>query len=163
MARSMAAMQQMLNSMTPEQRAQLQGLAQALLEDMDLRWQVDELSRNLQQAFPDMPWNQRMNFRGDDPLQFGQMAGLLETLGDLDQLENMLRTRPSPGSSPRSTSTRPATCSARTRPARSNGSRSWRRSSRKPGSSTSARAGTSSPRRGSGRWGSRRSATCSAR
>ena len=44
MARSMAAMQQMLNSMTPEQRAQLQGLAQSLLEDMDLRWQVDELA-----------------------------------------------------------------------------------------------------------------------
>lgn len=97
MARSMAAMQQMLNSMTPEQRAQLQGLAQALLEDMDLRWQVDELSRNLQQAFPDMPWNQRQNFTGDDPLQFGQMAGLLETLGDLDQLENMLRNTTQPG------------------------------------------------------------------
>ncbi|MGZ7019394.1 MAG: vWA domain-containing protein, partial [Acidimicrobiia bacterium] len=97
MARSMAAMQQMLNSMTPEQRAQLQGLAQSLLEDMDLRWQVDELSRNLQQAFPDMPWNQRMNFSGDDPLQFGQMAGLLETLGDLDQLENMLRNATQPG------------------------------------------------------------------
>ena len=97
MARSMAAMQQMLNSMTPEQRAQLQGLAQSLLEDMDLRWQVDELSRNLQQAFPDMPWNQRQNFSGDDPLQFGQMAGLLETLGDLDQLENMLRNATQPG------------------------------------------------------------------
>ncbi len=97
MARSMAAMQQLMNSMTPEQRAQLHGLAQALLEDMDLRWQVDELSRNLQQAFPDMPWNQRMNFRGDDPLQFGQMSGLLETLGDLDQLENMLRNATQPG------------------------------------------------------------------
>src|SRR4029079_8787377 len=97
MARSMAAMQQMLNSMTPEQRAQLQELAQSLLEDLDLRWQVDELSRNLQQAFPDMPWNQRMNFSGSDPLQMGQMAGLLETLGDLDQLENMLKNVTQPG------------------------------------------------------------------
>jgi uncharacterized protein with von Willebrand factor type A (vWA) domain len=44
-----------------------------------------------------MPWNQRMNFRGDDPLQFGQMSGLLETLGDLDQLENMLRNATQPG------------------------------------------------------------------
>jgi uncharacterized protein with von Willebrand factor type A (vWA) domain len=97
MARSMAAMQQMLNSMTPEQRAQLQELAQSLLEDMDLRWQVDELSRNLQQAFPDMPWGQRQNFTGDDPMQFGQMPGLLSTLGDLDQLENMLRNATQPG------------------------------------------------------------------
>jgi uncharacterized protein with von Willebrand factor type A (vWA) domain len=93
----MAAMQQMLNSMTPEQRAQLQELAQSLLEDMDLRWQVDELSRNLQQAFPDMPWGQRQNFTGDDPMQFGQMPGLLSTLGDLDQLENMLRNATQPG------------------------------------------------------------------
>jgi uncharacterized protein with von Willebrand factor type A (vWA) domain len=97
MARSMAAMQQLMNSMTPEQRAQLQGLAQALLEDIDLRWQVDELSRNLQQAFPNLPWDQRMQFRGDDPLQFAQMSGLLDTLGDLDQLENMLRTANQPG------------------------------------------------------------------
>ncbi|MBM3674843.1 MAG: hypothetical protein FJW88_07765 [Actinobacteria bacterium] len=97
MARSMAAMQQLLNSMTPEQRAQLQGLAEALLDDLDLRWQVDELSRNLQQAFPNMPWDQRMQFRGDDPLQMGQMPGLLQTLGDLDQLENMLRNVTQPG------------------------------------------------------------------
>src|SRR5213079_2881311 len=55
-AQSMAQMQQLLNSMTPEQRAQLQGLAQSLLEDLDLRWQVDELARNLQNAFPNMPW-----------------------------------------------------------------------------------------------------------
>src|SRR4030081_252389 len=60
----MAQMQQLLNSMTPEQRAQLQGLAQSLLEDLDLRWQVDELARNLQNAFPNMPWNRSMNFSG---------------------------------------------------------------------------------------------------
>jgi uncharacterized protein with von Willebrand factor type A (vWA) domain len=97
MAQSMAQMQSLLNSMTPEQRAQLQGLAQALLEDLDLRWQVDELSRNLQQAFPDLPWNRQMNFSGDDPLQFGQMSGLLETLGDMDDLENLLRSATQPG------------------------------------------------------------------
>ena len=97
MARSMAQMQQMLNSMTPEQRAQLQGLAQSLLEDLDLRWQVDELARNLQRAFPDMPWNRSMRFSGDDPLQFGQMPGLLDMLGDLDDLENLLRSATQPG------------------------------------------------------------------
>ena len=45
MAQSMAQMQQMLNSMTPEQRAQLQALSESLLEDMDLRWQVDQLAQ----------------------------------------------------------------------------------------------------------------------
>jgi len=97
MAQSMAQMQQLLNSMTPEQRAQLQGLAQALLDDLDLRWQVDELSRNLQNAFPDLPWNNRMQFSGDDPLQFGQMSGLLEALGDMDELENLLASATQPG------------------------------------------------------------------
>jgi len=96
MARSMAQMQSLLNSMTPEQRAQLQGLAEALLEDLDLRWQMDALGRNLQQAFPNLPWDQRMDFSGDDPLQFAQMSGLLDTLGDLDELENLLQSAMEP-------------------------------------------------------------------
>ena len=97
MAQSMAQMQQLLNSMTPEQRAQLQALSESLLEDMDLRWQVDQLSRNLQQAFPNLPWQRSQRFSGDDPLQFGQMPGLLDTLGDLDDLENLLRSATQPG------------------------------------------------------------------
>ena len=52
LAAQMAAAQAMSNSMSPEQRAQLQGLAESLLEDMDLRWQVDRLAENLQQAVP---------------------------------------------------------------------------------------------------------------
>ena len=52
MAQRMAAMQAMLNSMTPEQRAQLQGLAEQLLEDMDLRWQVDQLGAEPAAAVP---------------------------------------------------------------------------------------------------------------
>ena len=64
MARRMAAMQAMLNSMTPEQRAQLEGLAEQLMEDMDLRWQMDQLSANLQQAFPDAGWGRSYDFQG---------------------------------------------------------------------------------------------------
>ena len=52
MAQRMAAMQAMLNSMTPEQRAQLQQLWTQLLEDMDLRWQVDQLGQNLRSHVP---------------------------------------------------------------------------------------------------------------
>jgi len=97
MAQSMAQMQQMLNSMTPEQRAQLQALSESLLEDMDLRWQVDQLARNLQQAFPNLPWERSQPFRGDDPLSMGQMPGLLEQLGDMDDLEHLLRQATQPG------------------------------------------------------------------
>ncbi|MEZ5233362.1 MAG: hypothetical protein R2749_11750 [Acidimicrobiales bacterium] len=97
MAQRMAAMQAMFNSMTPEQRAQLQGLSQQLLEDMDLRWQMDQLSQNLQQAFPDAGWEKSYNFSGQDPLNFSQAAQLMEELGDLDQLENLLRGASNPG------------------------------------------------------------------
>ncbi len=97
MAQSMAQMQQLLNSMTPEQRAQLMALSESLLEDMDLRWQVEQLSRNLQQAFPNLPWERSQRFTGDDPLQFGEMPQLLDTLGDLDDLENLMRSATQPG------------------------------------------------------------------
>jgi uncharacterized protein with von Willebrand factor type A (vWA) domain len=97
MAQSMAQMQQLMNSMTPEQRAQLQGLAQSLLEDMDLRWQVDQLARNLMDAFPNMPWQSSMPFRGDNPLSMGQMPGLLGALGDMDDLEHFLQEATQPG------------------------------------------------------------------
>ena len=97
MARSMAQMQQLLNSMSPEQRAQLQELANSLLDDMDLRWQVDQLGQNLRNAFPQMGWGQQMRFRGDEPLPLEGMQGLLDQLGDIDALENLMRNATSPG------------------------------------------------------------------
>src|SRR3954470_226668 len=98
MAEQMAAMQNLLNSMTPEQRAQLQGLAEQLLQDMDLRWQVERLSANLRSAFPQAGWDRRpYNFSGQDPLGFADAANLMNQLGDMDQLENLLSSATSPG------------------------------------------------------------------
>src|SRR3546814_20514301 len=89
MAARMAAMQSLLNSMTPEQRAQLQGLSEQLLEDMDLRWQMDQLGGHLQELFPQMGWERRYDFSGQDPLGFADAAAMLNELGDLDQLETI--------------------------------------------------------------------------
>jgi uncharacterized protein with von Willebrand factor type A (vWA) domain len=97
MARQMAQMQQLMNSMSPEQRAQLQEMANALLDDMDLRWQVEQLGQNLRNAFPQAGWGQGMNFRGDEPLPLDGMSGLLDQLGDIDALENLLKNATSPG------------------------------------------------------------------
>ncbi|HEY3141749.1 MAG TPA: hypothetical protein VGJ86_11505, partial [Acidimicrobiales bacterium] len=80
LARRMAAMQAMLASMTPEQRAQISQLAEQLLEDMDLRWQVDQLGSQLQGMFPEMGWNRRYGFSGQDPLGLAQAAATLEEL-----------------------------------------------------------------------------------
>ena len=70
MAQRMAQAQQMMNSMTPEQRAQLQALSDQLMEDMDLRWQMDQLGGNLREQFPQMGWNQSYDFEGPGPARY---------------------------------------------------------------------------------------------
>jgi uncharacterized protein with von Willebrand factor type A (vWA) domain len=97
MAARMAAMQAMMNSMTPEQRAQLQALSDQLLEDMDLRWQADQLARNLQEMFPDAGWQDQHRFQGIDPLDMGTGQQVLGDLADIEQLEQLLRGATNPG------------------------------------------------------------------
>ena len=99
LAARMAAAQAMWNSMSPEQRAQLQGLAESLLEDLDLRWQVDRLAGNLQRAFPGPGWEQRYRFSGDEPMGMGEGTDAAGRLRDLDELEDFLRSANSPASS----------------------------------------------------------------
>jgi uncharacterized protein with von Willebrand factor type A (vWA) domain len=97
MARRMATMQAMLNSMSPEQRAQLQGLSDQLLGDMDLRWQMDQLGTNLRAAFPEAGWERSYDFSGTDPLSWGEAAEVLGELGDLEALEQLMRSASAPG------------------------------------------------------------------
>jgi uncharacterized protein with von Willebrand factor type A (vWA) domain len=97
MAQRMAAMQALMNSMSPEQRAQLQALSDQLLEDMDLRWQADQLGEHLRGLFPQMGWDRSYDFEGQDPLGFAEAAAMMNTLGDLDQLEQMMKGASSPG------------------------------------------------------------------
>ena len=97
MAGRMAAMQAMMNSMTPEQRQQLMDLSNQLLEDMDLRWQMDQLGENLRDLFPDAGWGNQYQFDGVDPLDFPQAMQAMSDLGDLDQLENLLKGAVNPG------------------------------------------------------------------
>ena len=97
MARQMAAMQALLASMTPEQRAQLQALADQLLDDMDLRWQVDQLGRRLQGAFPGEGWGESFSLTGGDTPGMAEAARLMERLGALDRLEHLLGSAATPG------------------------------------------------------------------
>ena len=97
MAQRMANMQKMLNSMTPEQRQQLQELSQQLLEDMDLQFQVDQLGQHLRSMFPQMGWEQGYDFKGADPLGFPDAMQMMNQLGDLDQLEQLMRGATNPG------------------------------------------------------------------
>ena len=96
MAQRMAQAQAMLNSMTPEQRAQLQQLSEQLLEDMDLRWQMDQLSQNLQSMFPQAGWQKSYDFSGQEPMGYQQAMQSMQDLADLDQLENLMKNASNP-------------------------------------------------------------------
>ncbi len=95
-AQRMAAAQAMLNSMTPEQRAQLEELSQQLMQDMDLQQQMGQLSANMQSMFPSLPWEQGYEMQGQDPMGFEQAMQTMRDLGDLDQLEDLLRNPSTP-------------------------------------------------------------------
>jgi uncharacterized protein with von Willebrand factor type A (vWA) domain len=97
MAQRMAAMQAMMNSMTPEQRAQLQQLSEQLMDDMDLRWQADRLGQHLQGMFPDAGWDRQYQFSGEDPMGMGEAMQAMQELGELDNLENFMRQATNPG------------------------------------------------------------------
>ncbi len=97
MARRMAAAEAVFNSMSPEQRDQMRRLSDQLLEDMDLQWQVQQLGENLRQAFPDAGWDSSYSFEGGDPLDMASASSVMGELGDLDQLEQMLRGATDPG------------------------------------------------------------------
>jgi uncharacterized protein with von Willebrand factor type A (vWA) domain len=96
-AAQMAAAQAVLDSMSPEQRAQLQALAQALFEDLDLRWQVDRLAENLRRAVPGAGWGRRYSFSGSDPMGLSDAAAAARRLGEMDRLEQFMRSASSPG------------------------------------------------------------------
>jgi uncharacterized protein with von Willebrand factor type A (vWA) domain len=97
MARQMAAMQQFMNSLSPEQRAQLQALSNQLLDDMDLRWQMEQLGQHLRAAQPGAGWGESWQTSGSGPMGMGEATQLMDRLSSLDQLENLLRSAGNPG------------------------------------------------------------------
>ena len=97
MAQRMAAMERMMNSMTPEQRAQMKELSDQLMEDMDLSFQMSQLAQNLQSLYPQMGWQQGYDFRGQDPLGFSDSMQMMNDLGDMDQLEQLMNGVSNPG------------------------------------------------------------------
>ena len=90
MRQRMSAMQQMLNSMTPEQRAQLQESMQAALQDPGLQEQMQRLNENLGMiGGPD--WRKQYQFSGDESLSLNEAMSIMDRLGDMDELERELR------------------------------------------------------------------------
>lgn len=84
----------MFNSLSPEQRKELQELSSSLLDDIDLGWQMSQLSDNLAPYMgKGVP---RYGFHGDQPFGLGEAPGLFSELGELSNLESFLRQVSSP-------------------------------------------------------------------
>ncbi|KJV00452.1 hypothetical protein ACN9MI_17720 [Rhodococcoides fascians] len=90
LAERAAAAQRLRNSLTPEQRAELDALAQQAFGDSNLLDQLDQLDQNLQQARPGEDWDGSQNFRGENGMGLGDGTGALQDIADLENLGNQL-------------------------------------------------------------------------
>jgi len=91
MAARMAAMSRLLASMSPEERAELRALAEQVLQDMDLAFEVDRLGSNLSSAFPDLGWGEPALAGGDEPMPLSATIDAMERLHDLEELDRSLQ------------------------------------------------------------------------
>ena len=91
MAARMAAMSRLLASMSPQDRAELRALADQVLQDMDLAFEVDRLGSNLASSFPDMGWGEPTLAGGDDPMPLSATIDAMERLHDLEELDRSLQ------------------------------------------------------------------------
>jgi uncharacterized protein with von Willebrand factor type A (vWA) domain len=96
LAERMAAMQSLLASMSPEQRAELQSMMDALLRDDRLRWDLAQLASILDQLLPG-GLGERLSFRGDEPLTLESALHQMGRLQRMDSLAEDLAGAEAPG------------------------------------------------------------------
>ncbi|SOD75171.1 uncharacterized protein with von Willebrand factor type A (vWA) domain [Jatrophihabitans sp. GAS493] len=88
LARRSAAAQRLMNSLSPEQQAELAGLMQQAMADAGLSEQMGRLQDSLRAARPDLQWGGREpNNGGEGPgMGFSDATQALAELADLDEL-----------------------------------------------------------------------------
>ncbi|MER7547321.1 hypothetical protein ABTW95_30365 [Spirillospora sp. NPDC127506] len=90
LARRAAAMDRLLASLSPEQRAELAGLMEQAMQDAGLAMEMTRLGEALRARRPDLGWGQPEQMTGDDPLGMGDATTALAELADLSELEAAL-------------------------------------------------------------------------
>ncbi|MCA1004483.1 VWA domain-containing protein [Rhodococcus hoagii] len=90
LARRAAAAQRLRNSLTPDQRAELDALAQQAFGDPSLMNQLDRLDAHLQAARPGEDWTGSAEFRGDEGLGLGEGTSAVADVADLERLSEQL-------------------------------------------------------------------------
>src|SRR4051812_12216532 len=90
LAERAAAAQRMMNSLSAEQRAELESLMQQAFGDPRLAEQLSRLDQQLQGLRPGEDWQGRGRFRGQDPMGMGEATRAMEELGQMDALAEQL-------------------------------------------------------------------------
>jgi uncharacterized protein with von Willebrand factor type A (vWA) domain len=89
LARRAAAAQRLMDSLTPQQRAELAELMAGAM-DMDMQAQMSQLGDALRAARPELPWGGRERMQGSEGMGLGDATTALQELADLDDLEAAL-------------------------------------------------------------------------
>ncbi|GAA5197756.1 VWA domain-containing protein [Rugosimonospora acidiphila] len=90
LARRAAEGERLMRSLSPQQREELAGLMEQALGDADLAGEMASLDASLRTLRPDLPWGRRSQVRGERGLGYGEAAGVLGELSDLDDLLDQL-------------------------------------------------------------------------
>ncbi|WP_328998367.1 VWA domain-containing protein [Kribbella sp. NBC_00709] len=90
LAQRAAAAQRMMNSMTPEQRAELMELSQQAFGSPQLAQQLSQLDAQLQSLRPGEDWYGSEQMSGEDPLGLAEGARAMSDLAELDALAEQL-------------------------------------------------------------------------
>ena len=92
MGQRMAAMQSLMQSLSPEQRGQLdQMMRDLMLQDERLEAQMRQLAMNLAEFLPLDEMAQRYPFQGDQEMNLQEAMRLMEEMQQLDELEREIR------------------------------------------------------------------------
>ena len=90
LAQRAAAAQRMRNSMTQEQRDELDALAQQAFGSPELMESLNQLDGNLRSLRPGENWGGSERMDGDEGLGLGDGTGVFQDLADLDDLSEQL-------------------------------------------------------------------------
>jgi uncharacterized protein with von Willebrand factor type A (vWA) domain len=90
LAKRSAAAQRFRNSLTDQQRAELDALAQQAFGSPSLMNALNRLDSHLQAARPGEDWDGSQRFSGDDPMGMGQGAQAMADIAELEQLSEQL-------------------------------------------------------------------------
>ncbi|MFV0494781.1 vWA domain-containing protein [Mycobacterium sp.] len=90
LAKRAAAAQRFRNSLSGEQRDELDALTQQAFGSPSLMQQLSRLDAHLQAARPGEDWTGRQQFSGDNPLSMGEGTRVLADIGELEQLAEQL-------------------------------------------------------------------------